>query len=162
MLETIFSLNQLAEDARITEVSLCRSLCILMLITIQPSLMNFCVTDGESVVATRYISSRHDEAASLVCCEHCHIVICWPACSGIRPAQHSASTPKAATTKCPKPTSEKISLWYFFICNFYTNHLTLFTDCQRTTDFRKRWPLITAVCIFVNAAFVSWLDGNQD
>ena len=28
--------------------------------------MNFCVTDGESVVATRYISSRHDEAASLV------------------------------------------------------------------------------------------------
>lgn len=28
--------------------------------------MNFCVTDGESVVATRYISSREDEAASLV------------------------------------------------------------------------------------------------
>lgn len=27
--------------------------------------MNFCVTDGESVVATRYISSREDEAASL-------------------------------------------------------------------------------------------------
>ena len=32
----------------------------------QPSLMNFCITDGESVVATRYISSREDEAASLV------------------------------------------------------------------------------------------------
>ena len=28
--------------------------------------MNFCVTDGEGVVATRYISSREDEAASLV------------------------------------------------------------------------------------------------
>jgi hypothetical protein len=28
--------------------------------------MNFCVTDGESVVVTRYISSRKDEAASLV------------------------------------------------------------------------------------------------
>jgi len=28
--------------------------------------MNFCVTDGESVIATRYISSRDDEAASLV------------------------------------------------------------------------------------------------
>ncbi len=28
--------------------------------------MNFCVTDGETVVATRYISSRTDEAASLV------------------------------------------------------------------------------------------------
>jgi hypothetical protein len=27
--------------------------------------MNFCVTDGESVIATRYISSRHEEAASL-------------------------------------------------------------------------------------------------
>ena len=33
---------------------------------LQPSLMNFCVTDGESVVATRYISSRKDAAASLV------------------------------------------------------------------------------------------------
>lgn len=28
--------------------------------------MNFCVTDGESVVVTRYISSKKDEAASLV------------------------------------------------------------------------------------------------
>lgn len=27
--------------------------------------MNFCVTDGVSVVATRYVSSRRDEAASL-------------------------------------------------------------------------------------------------
>ncbi|KAH7916400.1 N-terminal nucleophile aminohydrolase [Hygrophoropsis aurantiaca] len=49
MLDTIATLNTYAEDAGITE----------------PSLMNFCVTDGESVVATRYISSRHDEAASL-------------------------------------------------------------------------------------------------
>ncbi|KAI0032735.1 N-terminal nucleophile aminohydrolase [Vararia minispora EC-137] len=49
MLDTIATLNQLAEDAEIT----------------QPSLMNFCVTDGESVVATRYVSSRKDEAASL-------------------------------------------------------------------------------------------------
>lgn len=49
MLATIATLNELAHDAGITE----------------PSLMNFCVTDGESVVATRYISSKHDEAASL-------------------------------------------------------------------------------------------------
>ena len=35
--------------------------------TSQPSLMNFCVTDGISVVATRYVSSRNDAAASLVC-----------------------------------------------------------------------------------------------
>ncbi|THH16808.1 hypothetical protein EW146_g3883 [Bondarzewia mesenterica] len=49
MLETIASLNKFAEEADITE----------------PSLMNFCVTDGESVVATRYVSSRHEQAASL-------------------------------------------------------------------------------------------------
>ncbi|KAH7104128.1 glutamine amidotransferase [Auriculariales sp. MPI-PUGE-AT-0066] len=49
MLATIATLNELARDAGITE----------------PSLLNFCVTDGESVVATRYISSKTDEAASL-------------------------------------------------------------------------------------------------
>lgn len=31
----------------------------------QPSLMNFCVTDGLSILCTRYVSSLHDEAASL-------------------------------------------------------------------------------------------------
>ncbi|KZV63308.1 N-terminal nucleophile aminohydrolase [Peniophora sp. CONT] len=49
MLDTISTLNRLAKEAGIT----------------QPSLMNFCVTDGSSVVATRYVSSRRDEAASL-------------------------------------------------------------------------------------------------
>jgi len=49
MLNTIAALNSFASEAGITE----------------PSLMNFCVTDGETVVATRYISSRKDEAASL-------------------------------------------------------------------------------------------------
>lgn len=49
MLETIASINTMTEEAGITE----------------PSLMNFCVTDGESVVVTRYISSKKDEAASL-------------------------------------------------------------------------------------------------
>lgn len=28
--------------------------------------MNFCITDGKSVVCTRYVSSKTDEAASLV------------------------------------------------------------------------------------------------
>lgn len=32
---------------------------------VQPSLMNFCVTDGVSILCTRYVSSLHDEAASL-------------------------------------------------------------------------------------------------
>ena len=49
MLDTIKTFNSLIRDAGITE----------------PSLMNFCVTDGETVVATRYISSKTDEAASL-------------------------------------------------------------------------------------------------
>ncbi|KAI0361529.1 N-terminal nucleophile aminohydrolase [Trametes cingulata] len=49
MLDTIAHINQLLEEHDITE----------------PSLMNFCVTDGETVVATRYISSRTEEAASL-------------------------------------------------------------------------------------------------
>lgn len=48
-LQTIDSLNTWAEDAGITE----------------PSLLNFVVTDGKSIVATRYISSVTDEAASL-------------------------------------------------------------------------------------------------
>ncbi|KAJ7932443.1 N-terminal nucleophile aminohydrolase [Mycena leptocephala] len=49
MLDTIASLNVIAEVAGVTE----------------PSLMNFCVTDGDTVIATRYISSDKDEAASL-------------------------------------------------------------------------------------------------
>ncbi|KDQ63556.1 hypothetical protein JAAARDRAFT_29577 [Jaapia argillacea MUCL 33604] len=49
MVDTIAHLNAIAAEMGITE----------------PSLMNFCVTDGESVIATRYISSRKDEAASL-------------------------------------------------------------------------------------------------
>ncbi|KAI0801184.1 N-terminal nucleophile aminohydrolase [Fomes fomentarius] len=49
MSDTIAHINELSEEYGITE----------------PSLMNFCVTDGDTVVATRYISSRTDEAASL-------------------------------------------------------------------------------------------------
>ncbi|KAG8963341.1 hypothetical protein FRC05_004778 [Tulasnella sp. 425] len=49
MLKTISTLNTWAREANITE----------------PSLLNFCVTDGHTVVATRYISSKQDEAASL-------------------------------------------------------------------------------------------------
>lgn len=50
MLETIAHLNLLARNAGITE----------------PSLLNFTVTDGSTIVASRYISSKYDEAASLV------------------------------------------------------------------------------------------------
>ncbi|KAF3908576.1 hypothetical protein ABW21_db0208677 [Orbilia brochopaga] len=49
MLNTITRLNDFCDSADITE----------------PSLLNFAATDGHSVVCTRYISSRTDEAASL-------------------------------------------------------------------------------------------------
>ncbi|KAI9264139.1 nucleophile aminohydrolase [Phascolomyces articulosus] len=49
MLKTIAQLNTWAEEASI----------------IEPSLLNFAVTDGESVVCVRYISSKTEEAASL-------------------------------------------------------------------------------------------------
>ncbi|ORX53215.1 N-terminal nucleophile aminohydrolase [Hesseltinella vesiculosa] len=49
MVKTIAQLNAWAEELDITE----------------PSLLNFAVTDGESVVCVRYISSKTEEAASL-------------------------------------------------------------------------------------------------
>ncbi|WVF72236.1 hypothetical protein IAT40_007048 [Kwoniella sp. CBS 6097] len=49
MMQTIQFINKLSKEAGITG----------------PSLMNFVVTDGETVVATRYISSRTSEASSL-------------------------------------------------------------------------------------------------
>ncbi|ORZ19903.1 nucleophile aminohydrolase [Absidia repens] len=49
MIKTIGQLNAWAEELGITE----------------PSLLNFAVTDGDSVVCVRYISSRTEEAASL-------------------------------------------------------------------------------------------------
>ena len=49
MLQTIAMLNKFSKEAGVTE----------------PSLLNFVVTDGHAVIATRYISSKTDEAASL-------------------------------------------------------------------------------------------------
>lgn len=50
MLLTIQDINRWSKEAGIEE----------------PSLLNFCITDGKSVVCTRYVSSKTDEAASLV------------------------------------------------------------------------------------------------
>lgn len=79
MLDTIAHINILTEEAGITEVSV-RIAQVLPNIhaMVQPSLLNFCVTDGESVIATRYISSRQDEAASLV-----RVHILSPGCSSL-------------------------------------------------------------------------------
>ncbi|PWZ01654.1 N-terminal nucleophile aminohydrolase [Testicularia cyperi] len=49
MLATIRDFNRWSRDAGISS----------------PSLMNFCVTDGQSVICTRYVSSKEDQAASL-------------------------------------------------------------------------------------------------
>lgn len=49
MLDTIAKINELTDQAGVTD----------------PSLLNFAVTDGRDVVCTRYVSSRTDEAASL-------------------------------------------------------------------------------------------------
>ncbi|KAI0815033.1 nucleophile aminohydrolase [Irpex lacteus] len=77
MQDTIAHLNEMADEAGITE----------------PSLLNFCVTDGESVVATRYISSRHEEAASL-----------WFS-SGTTFSEYA----RAVTTRCQRWISGRIS-----------------------------------------------------
>jgi glutamine amidotransferase len=49
MLDMIALFNKWAKELGVTE----------------PSVLNFAVTDGKSVVATRYIQSKTDEAASL-------------------------------------------------------------------------------------------------
>jgi len=75
MVDTIATLNSYAEEYNITEVCPVYPLSLGTVLTwiLQPSLMNFCVTDGESVVVTRYISSKTDEAASLVCLPTMHL-----------------------------------------------------------------------------------------
>lgn len=50
-------------EALLTTIRLLREWQTVL--TLEPSLLNFAVTDGESVVASRYITSRTDEAASL-------------------------------------------------------------------------------------------------
>ena len=49
LINTIFAINKLCQEAGVQD----------------PSLLNFAITDGEAVVASRYVSSRTEEAASL-------------------------------------------------------------------------------------------------
>ncbi|KAH8921098.1 N-terminal nucleophile aminohydrolase [Atractiella rhizophila] len=53
MLVTIAQINELCESVPVKNGHR------------EPNLLNFCVTDGESVVVTRYISSKEQDAASL-------------------------------------------------------------------------------------------------
>ena len=50
LMNTIFTINKLCKEEKQEE---------------EPNIFNFAVTDGEAVVACRYISSRTEEAASL-------------------------------------------------------------------------------------------------
>jgi glutamine amidotransferase len=69
MLKTIAQLNQWADEANITEVCTLPSSIFGHTwsdnIYAQPSLLNCAVTDGESVVCARYVSSSTLEAPSL-------------------------------------------------------------------------------------------------
>lgn len=98
-LATIDSLNTWAEEAGVTE----------------PSLLNFVVTDGKSIIATRYISSVTDEAASLwfstgtVSAAYCSAITkkntdCFPRNS------LSSNTRKAGTTGCGRMTNARTLL----------------------------------------------------
>lgn len=93
MLETIASLNKYAEEAGVTE----------------PSLLNFCVTDGSSIVVSRYISSRKDEAASLVYAVLLLFVLYTDRVhpSGFLPEQSLTNMLRAAITKCQSLTRGK-------------------------------------------------------
>ena len=95
-LNTIESLDTWCDEAGITE----------------PSLLNFCITDGRSIIATRYITSSKDEAASL-----------WFSTGSVRsylprsshPILSSnssplSSTPLVVTTECERMTSARTSL----------------------------------------------------
>jgi glutamine amidotransferase len=63
MMKTIRFINQLSKDAGMVSPALLHYLPLTS--QTGPSLMNFVVTDGHTVVATRYISSRTSEASSL-------------------------------------------------------------------------------------------------
>jgi hypothetical protein len=74
--------------------------------------MNFCVTDGVSVVATRYVSSRNDAAASLVCTPFNHLpgtinLTSSRAFSGFLQGRLLANTRRVDIIKCPRQTSAK-------------------------------------------------------
>lgn len=74
-LDTLYKMGYDAEDPntqydhRVLREALLTTIRLLRewqtAVTLEPSLLNFAVTDGESVVVSRYITSKTDEAASL-------------------------------------------------------------------------------------------------
>jgi len=98
--------------------------------------MNFCVTDGESVVVTRYISSKKDEAASLVSTSLRNYWGFMDAnCfdnddpSGFLLALNLMNMQRVVITGCPSAINGKTSLWYvFLIATEYVIESTLTLD----------------------------------
>jgi hypothetical protein len=122
MLGTIAAINEFSEEAGVNEVRCSRLVRLLGFnsndaITTQPSLMNFCVTDGVSVVATRYVCSRNDAAASLVRIPFARpprpapppeaiSLTCSP-CSGFLLERRLVNMRRVDITKCPRQTSAR-------------------------------------------------------
>src|SRR6266404_3990459 len=105
--------------------------------------MNFCVTDGVSVVATRYVSSRNDAAASLVCSllPFLRSRVSIEFCSGFRRGRLSVNMQRAVITRCPRQTSAKISYWLVFI-RFVEQTITKSSsDRKRASYLRERYLL---------------------
>src|SRR6266404_7200312 len=99
--------------------------------------MNFCVTDGVSVVATRYVSSRND--ASLLPFLGSRVSIEF--CSGFRRGRLSVNMQRAVITRCPRQTSAKISYWLVFI-RFVEQTITKSSsDRKRASYLRERYLL---------------------
>ena len=66
MMETIKHLNKLLKEAQVVRtVSPTLGLELTRSAKTAPSLLNFVVSDGQTIIATRYISSRTSEASSL-------------------------------------------------------------------------------------------------
>lgn len=64
------------------------------------------------MVVTRYISSRKDEAASLVSFLFVLLLLLtYHVDSGSRPAQNSVNMQREVITGCPRPISVKVSSW---------------------------------------------------
>ena len=107
--------------------------------------MNFCVTDGVSVVATRYVSSRNDAAASLVCAlspflGSRHSV---DFCSGFLRGRLLVNMQRADTTRCPRQTSVKTSSWSVLIRVVERPVMDVSSDCKRATYLRERYILVS-------------------
>ena len=122
--------------------------------------MNFCVTDGASVVATRYVSSRNDAAASLVCAlRHFSDQGSVNLCSGFLRVRLSVNMQKAGITRCPRQTSAKTSSWSVLIRVVERPLTDVFSDRKRAPYLRKRYLLGSSKrCVPLTLRLADWME----